>query len=96
MKKKELWIAYYDSICVGFGLNVKSPLLNDVIEIGMFVNSEKRQKGYGTMIIQWLINYNNSLNKKTVAGCYYYNHQSKKTLERAGMFSNTRLLKIVF
>ncbi len=29
-----------------------------------------------------------------IAGCWYYNHNSKKTLERAGMVTQTRLLKV--
>ena len=28
-----------------------------------------------------------------IAGCWYYNHTSKKTLEKAGMLTQTRLLK---
>jgi hypothetical protein len=31
---------------------------------------------------------------RPVAGCWYYNHRSRQTLQRAGMYSSTRLLKI--
>jgi hypothetical protein len=31
---------------------------------------------------------------RPVAGCWYYNHRSRRTLQRAGMYSPTRLLKI--
>ena len=30
---------------------------------------------------------------RPVAGCWYYNHRSRRTLQRAGMYSSTRLLK---
>ncbi len=30
------------------------------------------------------------------AGCWYYNHRSKQTLERAGLYSPTRLLRISY
>jgi uncharacterized membrane-anchored protein YitT (DUF2179 family) len=31
-----------------------------------------------------------------VSGCWYYNHNSKKTMESAGGYSKTRLLKFYF
>ena len=33
---------------------------------------------------------------RPIAGCWYYNHRSKRTLERAGMYAPTRLLKVEF
>jgi hypothetical protein len=34
--------------------------------------------------------------RRPIAGCWYYNHLSKKTLEKAGLFSQTRLLKFLY
>ena len=43
--------------------------------------------------IQALIAHCRASGLTPIAGCYYYNHNSKKTLEKAGMYSKTRLFK---
>jgi hypothetical protein len=48
----------------------------------------------GTATIAMLMEECQRRSLRPVAGCWYYNHRSKQTLERAGMFSPTRLLKI--
>jgi hypothetical protein len=50
--------------------------------------------GVGTATIALLIAECRRLGLRPVAGCWYYNLASKRTLERAGMFAPTRLLKI--
>ena len=72
----------------------KSALLNGVASIGMFVIENVRLKGAGTATIRLLIDECKKQNVRPIAGCWYYNHLSKKTLERVGMFTQTRLLKI--
>jgi hypothetical protein len=32
----------------------------------------------------------------TESGCWYYNHNSRKTIESAGRYSRTRLLNVTF
>jgi GNAT superfamily N-acetyltransferase len=96
VKKNELFITHAKETCVGFGIMEKSRLMDSVASIGMFVIPEYRQKGIGTAILQSLIATCETQNIRPVAGCWYYNHLSKKTLERAGMFTQTRLLKIDF
>jgi GNAT superfamily N-acetyltransferase len=53
-----------------------------------------RRQGVGTATIQLLIDECRRRGLRPVAGCWYYNHFSKKTLERAGMYTATRLLKV--
>jgi RimJ/RimL family protein N-acetyltransferase len=80
--------------CVGFGLIETSKLYHDVASIGMYTIERFRRSGMGTTTLRLLINECRRRGLKVVAGCWYYNHASKKALERAGMFTKTRLLKI--
>ena len=79
---------------VGFGLLVESALYDAVASIGMYTIERFRREGVGTATIALLIDECRRRGPRPVAGCWYYNHRSKRTLERAGMFSPTRLLKV--
>ncbi|WP_110515890.1 GNAT family N-acetyltransferase [Herpetosiphon llansteffanensis] len=81
---------------VGFGIIEPSSIYQQVASIGMQINVAYRQQGYGTRLIQALIRHCQNQQIQPIAGCWYYNHTSKKTLERAGMASATRLLRIDF
>lgn len=94
--KQELFLTLLGDTCVAFGLADKSELLENVASIGMFVIEAFRQRGAGTATLRLLIDECKKQNLRPVAGCWYYNHLSKKTLERAGLYSQTRLLKIDF
>lgn len=90
----ELFLTQRHAEPVGFGLMVASRLYEDVASIGMFTIDRFRRTGVGTATIAFLIAECHRRGRHPVAGCWYYNHRSKRTLERAGMFSPTRLLKI--
>ena len=92
----ELFLTLLEGDCVGFGIIDKSMLIDTVASVGMFVIEHFRQRGAGTAIINLLMNKCINQGLQPVAGCWYYNHLSKKTLERAGMFTQTRLLKVDF
>jgi len=62
----------------------------------MIVREEYRQKGYGANILNGLKNIVKADGKIPVSGCWYYNHNSRKTIESAGAFSKTRLLRFYF
>jgi GNAT superfamily N-acetyltransferase len=79
---------------VGFGLAIPSGLYPDVASIGMFTIERHRRSGVGAATIALLIERCRTEGVRPVAGCWYYNHRSKQTLERAGMFGATRLLRI--
>jgi GNAT superfamily N-acetyltransferase len=81
---------------VGFGILIKSVLYDDVASIGMYTIERLRRAGVGTATIRMLMDECRRRSLRPVAGCSYYNHRSKQTLERAGMYSPTRLLKIEF
>ncbi len=81
---------------VGYGVLVRATLYDDVASIGMFTRDPYRNQGVGTATIELLIAECRRRALRPVAGCWYYNHASKRTLERAGMVSPTRLLKVSF
>jgi RimJ/RimL family protein N-acetyltransferase len=81
---------------VGFGILVQSALYQDVASIGMYSIERFRQAGVGTATIAMLIEECHRRSLRPVAGCWYYNHRSRRTLQRAGMYSATRLLKIEY
>jgi len=92
----ELFVTLRDGEQVGFGILVKSTLYDDVASIGMYTIERFRQAGVSTATIAMLIEECRRRSLRPVAGCWYYNHRSRRTLQRAGMYSRTRLLKIDF
>lgn len=82
--------------CVGFGIIDRSVLYDDIASIGMYVVEFFRGGGIGTAIIAYLQDICIRQGLRPIAGCWYYNHLSKKILEKEGMFSQTRLLKISY
>lgn len=96
VKRQEIFIGYLEDEIVSFGIIEKSELYNNIASIGMYTVSQHRQAGIGrnTLLRMKAICYENGLTP--IAGCWYYNHNSKKTLQSAGMFSQTRLLVIHF
>jgi len=96
IKNNEIYLGYLDKGVVSIGIIEKSSFYEDIASIGMFTLSENRVSGIGRNTILQLkeICYQN--NYIPVAGCWYYNHNSKKTLESAGMYSTSRLLVLHF
>lgn len=92
----ELFVTLRDGEPVGFGVLVRSALYDDVASIGMFTIEQFRHQGVGTATISLLIEECRRRGLRPVAGCWYYNHLSKRTLERAGMYAPTRLLKVEY
>jgi len=96
IEARELFVTLRGEDPVGFGVLVKSTLYEDVASIGMYTIERFRQAGVGTATIAMLIEECHRRSLRPVAGCWYYNHRSRRTLQRAGMYSATRLLKIEY
>jgi hypothetical protein len=92
----ELFVTSHDGEPVGVGIMERSRIYDDVASIGMFTYERARQAGAGAATIGLLIGVCRGLGIAPVAGCWYYNHRSKRTLERAGLHSPTRLLRIEY
>lgn len=96
IERQELFVTLRGNESVGFGLRVKSALYGDVASIGMYTIERFRRQGVGTATIVLLIEECRRHGLRPVAGCWYYNHRSKQTLERAGMHAPTRLLRVEY
>ena len=81
---------------VALGISQKSQLYTATISIGMFVIESERKGGVGTATIGLLIDEMVRRGLEVTAGCWYYNHASKRTLERAGMHAISRWLRIEY
>lgn len=90
----DLFIGLRDGQPVGFGISEPSRFYPATASIGMYTVETFRQQGVGTDLIRALVAVCRQRGVRPVAGCYYYNHASRNTLIKAGMFAQTRLLKI--
>jgi GNAT superfamily N-acetyltransferase len=94
--KGQLYVVYRGELLLGVGVIVQGQLNPDVASVGMYTLKQFRQQGIGTYLIKNLIRECQQQGLRVFAGCDYDNHGSKKTLERAGMYSYTRMLRISF
>ncbi|HVZ36013.1 MAG TPA: GNAT family N-acetyltransferase [Polyangiaceae bacterium] len=94
LQRGELFSTDRAGECVGFGVLSRSEYQPGVASIGMFTIERFRGLGVGTATISLLIEECTRRGLRAVAGCWYYNHASKRTLERAGMITKTRLLRL--
>lgn len=92
----ELFVTERAGLSVGFGVLAKSQFERSVASIGMFTLEPFRGAGVGAATIALLMSECSRRGVRAVAGCWYYNHASKKTLERAGMTTKTRLLRVEY
>lgn len=92
--KRELFVTVRGDAPTGIGISIRSTLYDNVASIGMYTFERFRQQGVATATISLLIEECRRGGLRPIAGCWYYNHLSKRTLERAGMYSPTRLLKV--
>jgi predicted acetyltransferase len=92
----DTYIVKHENNVIGFGVIEYNNIVNIYASIGMIVREGYRQKGYGANILQKMKDISISKGKIPVSGCWYYNHNSKKTIEKAGAYSSSRLLRFYF
>jgi GNAT superfamily N-acetyltransferase len=90
------YIMRKDGIFLGQGFFNPNTLTPGQVSIGMSVHPDHRRKGIGRSIILHLIDISREKGLTPICGCWYYNHNSKRTLESAGFVSKTRLLNVHF
>lgn len=81
---------------IGFGVIELGRVVKTSASIGMYVMEDKRQKGYAANILKALQKHVESKGYTARSGCWYYNHNSLKSMMRAGAYSKTRLLRVFF
>jgi RimJ/RimL family protein N-acetyltransferase len=79
---------------IGLGVHALHSLTPQRVSIGMFVAESARGAGIGTAIIRRQMAWAAAQNLEVTAGCWYYNHASRRTLQAAGMAAVNRWLKI--
>ena len=94
--KGEIFVVERDGEVAGFGVMESSRLYEKTASIGMFTVERFRNQGVGATTIALLIGECQQRGIRPVAGCWYYNHSSKRTLEKAGMYSPTRYLRVEY
>lgn len=70
---------------LGCGVAEKSRLMPEIVSIGMFTVRGQRGRGAATRILTELKSWTKRQGLTPVAGCWYYNTLSRKSLEAAGM-----------
>lgn len=81
---------------LGFGIVVPGGLLTQYASIGMITLEAHRRRGVGRSILLHLADLCRENGFLPIAGCWYGNRNSKRTLESAGLNSKTRLLNVFF
>jgi GNAT superfamily N-acetyltransferase len=95
-EKPEIYIVKDGNEVIGFGVVEYHKIVTGYGSSGMIVREEYRRQGYGANILNGLKGIIKRKGYTAVSGCWYYNHNSLKTMESAGGYSKTRLLRIYF
>ncbi len=96
IRRKEIFLAKKSDELVGFGVYERGKLREEFVSIGMYVIPAHRCQGLGTRILRRLQEIAVAEGLEPIAGCWVWNHASKKTLERAGMGAVARYMKVSF
>lgn len=90
----EVYVGHAGNDLVALGVIERGRLLRDCASIGMLTAQDQRMRGIGECTIRHMRGVAHGLGLRPIAGCWYLNHASKRTLEAAGMATATRLLNI--
>lgn len=96
IRAREVYLTLKDSETVGFGIIEGSIYQPQTASLGMFTIESFRRTGVGSSTMRLLVAKSRELKVNPVSGCWYYNHDSRKTLEKAGMVSCGRYLRVEF
>ena len=87
IKAKTIFLLKEKKNILGCGIVEPSVYGSGCVLIGMFTNRVHRKKGVAKTIILHLKEWAYHHKMKPVAGCWYYNTLSRKSLESAGMIT---------
>jgi len=94
--QEKYYVMRENGVFIGQGFINKLSLVPNASSIGMAVHPDFRRRGAGRSIIMHMADISREQGLAPYCGCWYYNHNSKATLESAGFVTQTRLLKIWF
>ncbi|MBF4694662.1 N-acetyltransferase [Fusibacter ferrireducens] len=81
---------------IGFGVIEYGRVVSTIGSVGMYVLEEKRQQGYAACILKHLQGVVESKGLEAHSGCWYYNHNSKKSMESAGLIPRRDCFDFIF
>ncbi|MCR3956119.1 MAG: GNAT family N-acetyltransferase [Gudongella sp.] len=81
---------------VGFGVVEIGRVIKSIASIGMYVMEDKRRQGYAKNILRQLKELVELEGYDARSGCWYYNHNSLKSMKSAGAYPKSRLLRFYF
>ncbi|KAB3531542.1 GNAT family N-acetyltransferase [Alkaliphilus serpentinus] len=90
VSNETIFMLMEDGELLGCGIIEYGRYFKDCCSIGMITCKDHRQKGVGQYILWNLKEFCYNKELKPIAGCWYYNPLSKKTLEAVGMISVAR------
>jgi len=96
LNARQIYIGFEQPTPIAFGVFERGKILQDHVSIGMYTAPAHRGQNIGKATLKYLIKEAHDAGLTPIAGCWYYNHASKRTLEGVGMISNTRYLRIAF
>ena len=96
IKEKVFFSFYYDDELVGVGFKDILKRTPKFADIGMVIDSKFRQKGFGTLILKYLIKECLESQIIPTACCEKDNFISRKTLENVGFYIDGCLLLVDF
>ncbi len=85
-----------DEELIGFGVVETGRVIKSIASVGMFVMEDKRQQGYAKNILRQLKEIVEEEGYEVRSGCWYYNHNSLKSMKSAGAYPKSRLLRFYF
>lgn len=91
---KDLYVLEKEEI-LGIGIMVRNRIMENCISIGVFTRETKRGLGVGRSIVMHLKDIACEWGMIPVAGCWYYNTESRLTLENAGFITKLKLLHVI-
>ena len=96
IKDRHIYLLEAQGELIGLGVLVDNVIMRNCIGTGMFTKESWRGKGVGRSIILHLKDIVHEMGKKPVPGCWYYNTNSKATLESAGYVTKSKMLRFHF
>lgn len=96
IEKKALYVLEKEKELLGIGIVVRNKIMENCMSIGVLTKASKRKLGVGRSIILHLKRIVYEMGLTPVAGCWYYNAESRLTLESAGYITKSKLLRVIF
>lgn len=84
LRREQIHIAELDGEPAGIGISIPHPLDRGGVEIGMFTDADRRRSGVGRSILTLLARATLNAGRRPIAGCWWRNWASRRTLEAAG------------